>query len=109
MSCFGGEKKIQVRREESCAECNSTGVKPGMSTSKCRQCGGTGVVVQVMQTPLGVMQTQQACPSCHGGGIDPSALCGSCRGRGTVPGLKEVPVKVPAGCATGNVLRVRGE
>jgi len=62
-----------------------------------------------MQTPLGIMQTQQVCPSCGGNGIDPSAVCQSCRGKGTKPEVKEVQVKVPAGCAEGNQLRVRGE
>jgi len=55
------------------------------------------------------METQQACPACGGSGIDPSALCPSCRGKGTKPEIKEVVVKVPAGCASGNQLRVRGE
>merc|ERR1719356_1768766 len=67
------------------------------------------MTMQVMQTPLGVMQAQQVCPSCGGSGIDPSALCTSCNGKGTVPEVKEVSVKVPAGCADGNQLRVRGE
>merc|ERR1719414_2201064 len=65
--------------------------------------------MQVMQTPLGVMQTQGVCPACGGNGLDPSCICPSCRGKGTSPVVKEVSVKVPAGCADGNQLRVRGE
>lgn len=109
VACFGGERKIQVRREETCQPCTGSGIRAGAGASKCSQCNGMGVVVQVMQTPLGVMQTQGVCPACTGGGIDPSAFCSSCRGKGTKPEVKEVTVKVPAGCNQGNQLRVRGE
>jgi molecular chaperone DnaJ len=109
VACFGGEQKLQVRREEACAECKGAGTKPDVGSTQCKTCNGSGMTVQVMQTPLGVMQTQQACPTCQGSGIDPSALCGTCRGKGTKPEVKEVTVKVPPGCAAGNQLRVRGE
>lgn len=109
LACFGGERKVQVNREESCKECGGQGTKANVGDTKCRQCQGQGVVMQVVQTPLGVMQTQGACPACQASGIDPSCLCGNCRGKGTKQETKEVTVKVPAGCNNGNQLRVRGE
>mmetsp|Transcript_109220 Transcript_109220/g.348656 ORF Transcript_109220/g.348656 Transcript_109220/m.348656 type:complete len:477 (-) Transcript_109220:248-1678(-) len=108
-ACFGGEVPVQVRREEPCGDCSGKGMKAGQENKTCRQCNGQGAVMQVMQTPIGVMQTQQVCPACQGACIDPSALCGGCRGKGTKPEVKKVSVKVPAGCASGNQLRVRGE
>mmetsp|Transcript_53505 Transcript_53505/g.100305 ORF Transcript_53505/g.100305 Transcript_53505/m.100305 type:complete len:467 (+) Transcript_53505:28-1428(+) len=108
-ACFGGEQKVDIRREELCDTCNGSGAKPGVGPTACKTCGGSGVVMQVMQTPFGVMQTQQVCPSCNGDGIDPSAVCGTCKGKGTVPLRQQVTVKVPAGCNTGNQLRLRGE
>lgn len=109
-ACFGGDQSVKVRREASCKTCNATGTKPGSAgTSKCSTCGGQGAVMQVMQTPFGVMQTQQVCPACNGSGIDPSSLCSSCGGKGTLAETKEVKVKVPAGCNNGNQLRLRGE
>eukprot|EP00440_Ansanella_granifera_P007458 gb/GFBE01008074.1/.p1 GENE.gb/GFBE01008074.1/~~gb/GFBE01008074.1/.p1 ORF type:complete len:468 (+),score=91.88 gb/GFBE01008074.1/:1-1404(+) len=110
VACFGGDRPVQVRREETCETCTGSGIKKGAEKNKtCRGCQGSGVTVQVMQTPLGVMQTQQVCPSCNGSGIEPSATCPDCRGKGTRPEVKEVTVKVPAGCDDGNQLRVRGE
>jgi len=108
-ACFGGEHTMSVRREETCTDCSGSGFKKGAGRSSCKTCGGSGVTMQVMQTPFGVMQTQQACPTCGGSGIDPSALCQSCRGKCTRPEIKEVKVKIPAGCNSGNQLRVRGE
>merc|ERR1719161_2105291 len=80
MACFGGEKTVQVRREETCSRCNGEGIDPGATDVQCKQCKGSGTVAQVQKTPLGVMQVQQACPSCGGTGIDPSAVCTACRG-----------------------------
>jgi len=100
---------VSVRREEACDTCEGNGRKKGAKKSDCAQCGGQGVVLQVMQTPLGTMQSQSVCPSCQGSGVDPNSLCAECRGTGTRPETKEVTVKFPAGCNTGNQLRVRGE
>lgn len=109
VACFGGERTVQVSRQETCDACGGTGRKPGQAASNCRTCNGAGVTLQVMQTPLGVMQTQQVCPDCGGSGIDPSSLCGVCRGKCTTTQRKELSVNVPAGCDEGNQLRVRGE
>lgn len=108
-ACFGGERKVQVRREEVCPACDGNGMRKDATETRCRTCNGRGVTMQVMQTPLGVMQTQQVCPSCQGSGIDPSALCTNCRGKGTETQVKTVSVKVPAGVDDGNQMRVRGE
>lgn len=109
LACFGGERTVAVNRQEVCQPCGGSGRKPGGKTAGCRQCGGKGVVLQVMQTPLGVMQTQQVCPACGGNGVDPASLCSECKGQCTRPQKKEISVKVPAGCDEGNQLRVRGE
>lgn len=109
VACFGGERKVQVRREEVCTACGGNGMRKDATETRCRTCNGQGATLQVMQTPLGVMQTQQVCPSCRGSGVDPSAVCTSCRGKGTQTEIKEVSVKVPAGVDDGNQMRVRGE
>ncbi|CAK0836043.1 unnamed protein product [Prorocentrum cordatum] len=95
--------------EEVCGTCEGAGRKKGSTKSQCAQCYGQGVVIQAVQTPLGTMQSQSVCPSCQGSGVDPASLCSNCRGTGTRPETKEVTVKFPPGCNTGNQLRVRGE
>jgi molecular chaperone DnaJ len=47
-ACFGGEERVQIRHLEACNVCTGTGVKPGAKVSTCSQCGGQGVVIQVV-------------------------------------------------------------
>eukprot|EP00438_Fugacium_kawagutii_P022731 Skav234313 [mRNA] locus=scaffold3847:6491:7105:- [translate_table: standard] len=76
---------------------------------RCSKCNGTGTVGQVMQTPLGVMQTQLVCPKCRGTGVDPMACCRSCGGKGTQTRAVEISVTIPPGCNVGSQLRIKGE
>mmetsp|Transcript_36778 Transcript_36778/g.84696 ORF Transcript_36778/g.84696 Transcript_36778/m.84696 type:complete len:474 (-) Transcript_36778:189-1610(-) len=110
-SCFGGEKSVQVKREETCETCDGKTIDPSVKAedAKCKTCSGSGYVVEIMQTPLGAMQAQQVCSTCGGSGVDPSARCKTCNGKGTIPGVTEVSVKVPPGCTSGNILRSRGQ
>jgi len=109
VACFGGEKTVKLRRDETCIKCDGNGIEPGMSHATCRQCNGSGAIIEVARTPLGAMQRHQVCPACGGNGIDPSSVCRTCGGKGTSSEVREVSIKVPAGCADGNNLRVRGE
>ncbi|MEI6118005.1 MAG: zinc finger domain-containing protein [bacterium] len=40
----------------------------GADEKTCESCNGHGSVVQQIQTPFGVMQSQASCPKCGGGG-----------------------------------------
>nr|QRG27097.1 heat shock protein 40 [Scrippsiella trochoidea] len=106
---FGADWVVQVRREERCIKCEGRGIKKKAKNTSCRMCNGAGVTLQVMSTPLGVMQTQQTCPHCGGSGTDPSAVCRGCRGKGTIQQVKEVSVAVPAGVTSGDQLRLKSE
>lgn len=110
LACFGGSHTIQVQREETCKSCGGHGITPDVSKhQRCPKCNGTGSIAQVMQTPLGVMQTQLVCPKCGGTGIDPAACCSSCGGKGTQTRAVEISVNIPAGCNMGSQLRIKGE
>ena len=61
------------------------------------------------QTMLGVMQTQMACPDCHGSGRRIKRVCHTCGGRGYEHKRVEVEVTVPAGIDDGQMLRVNGK
>lgn len=109
VACFGGDWPVQVKREEVCKSCDGQGTKKSVEKTTCPQCQGTGYTKSVTRTPIGAMQTEQKCSMCNGSGIDPAAVCADCGGRGTKDTVAKVSVRVPAGCADGNQLRVRGE
>ena len=110
VACFGGRHVVRINREELCETCNGQGTNAkGEKNQLCRRCGGAGVTVQFQQTPLGGMETPQACPKCKGSGIDPKATCQACSGKGTQSITREVAVNIPVGCNAGSRLRVRAE
>ena len=110
VACFGGSHTMQLQREETCKSCGGHGITSDVSKhQRCSRCNGTGAIQQVMQTPLGVMQTQLVCPKCRGTGMDPAACCRSCGGKGTQTRTQEISVNIPAGCNVGSQLRIKGE
>lgn len=106
---FGGEEKIRISHLETCETCTGSGVKPGTRPRTCTGCNGQGVVMQVVRTPLGMLQQQSACPQCQGTGEVVDEYCGTCSGRGRVQKNKQLKITVPAGVDNGSRLRIRKE
>ncbi|MDD5070521.1 MAG: molecular chaperone DnaJ [Candidatus Omnitrophica bacterium] len=101
----GTEKEITFSRFDACVKCSGTGAEPGSSRKNCSTCGGRGVV----SSGMGFINFQQTCPSCQGAGTVIEKVCGFCSGRGRTKSQKAITVKIPAGVATGSVLRMRQE
>ena len=55
------------------------------------------------------VQTEEACPTCHGSGRIANATCSVCQGLGVTLRPRRIEVKVPAGTADGARIRVAGE
>ncbi|MDI6601695.1 MAG: molecular chaperone DnaJ [Thermoanaerobacteraceae bacterium] len=108
-AAFGTEKTLNVTRWEICPVCHGTKARPGSSPQTCPQCGGTGQVRNVRQTPLGSMTTITSCPRCHGEGRIITEPCTECKGAGKVKKTRKVTVKVPAGVDDGHIITLRGE
>ena len=83
-------------------------MREGGETISCPTCHGTGQVVTVQRTFLGNMQTRSVCPDCGGSGVTIDHPCPECEGQGRVPDRERVNVKIPAGFADGQQLRVPG-
>ncbi len=105
----GVTKKIKVTKMVPCSRCKGKGTKEGSSKQTCPACHGTGELRQVSRSLFGQFVNIQACPSCRGEGSLISDPCPACGGAAAVEGSKNVEVKIPAGVATGNYIRLEGQ
>ena len=105
----GVTKKIKVKKQKACSQCNGSGAKDSKSTQTCNSCGGGGYVRQVKQTFLGQMQTTVLCPTCSGSGQKITATCSKCKGDGTAYDEDTIEIDIPAGVESGMQLSMRGK
>jgi molecular chaperone DnaJ len=104
-SAHGAETTIQIPRQENCETCSGSGAAPGTSPTTCPQCRGQGQV----RFQQGFFTVARTCPQCRGTGRVVSKPCQACRGAGRVTRDRKITVKIPAGIATGQQLRLAGE
>ena len=104
-SARGAETTIQIPRNENCDTCRGSGAAPGSSPSVCSQCRGQGQV----RFQQGFFTVARTCAQCHGTGRMITKPCQTCRGAGRVARERKITVKIPAGIATGQQLRLQGE
>jgi molecular chaperone DnaJ len=104
-SAQGAETTIQIPREENCDACKGSGAAPGTQPTMCSMCRGQGQV----RTQQGFFTVARTCPQCRGAGKIITKPCESCRGAGRISKERKITVKIPAGIATGQQLRLQGE
>lgn len=107
-SATGIETEVTVERIEDCDGCGGTGAAPGSNPTTCSTCEGHGQVRQVMNTAIGQMVRARPCPQCNGRGLHITDPCSDCRAHGRVRKRGTVPVRVPAGIASGQRVRLPG-
>ena len=101
----GAETAVQIPRQENCETCHGSGAAPGSSPTVCQQCRGQGQV----RFQQGFFTVARTCPQCRGAGKVITKPCQACRGAGRVAHERKITVKIPAGIATGQQLRLQGE
>jgi molecular chaperone DnaJ len=105
----GAEKQMDVRRPETCSECDGKGHPPGTDSRTCPECNGQGQTTTVQQTPFGQMQSRQTCRRCEGEGTIYEETCSTCGGNGVVREDATLTVEIPAGIRDGQTLRMDRE
>jgi molecular chaperone DnaJ len=108
-ACFGKTENINLTVDEPCENCHGTGADTPGDIGTCPTCHGSGYVETVQNTLLGRMRTQSVCPDCQGTGKKVKKVCHVCGGAGYVRKRVSVDVKIPAGIASGQQLRVAGK
>jgi len=104
-AAHGAETTIQMPRHETCESCHGSGAAPGTTPTVCSRCQGAGQV----RTQRGFLVVAGTCPQCRGAGKTIRTPCTTCRGEGHVGRDRKITVKIPAGIAEGQQLRMQGE
>jgi molecular chaperone DnaJ len=104
-SARGVETNIQIPRQEQCETCRGSGAAPGSSPSVCPHCNGRGQI----RYQQGFFTVAQTCRQCGGAGRVITKPCPDCRGNGVVARQRKLTVKIPAGIASGQRLRLHAE
>jgi len=100
-AAFGTEKEIEIRKLDTCDQCNGSGAEPGSRSINCPTCGGRGQVI----SSRGFFQVSQTCPRCRGAGQIIEKPCHKCGGEGRVENSSRIKLKIPAGIGNGSRLR----
>ncbi len=106
---FGTERKVLITKTMACKECRGTGGKPGTKMKKCDTCNGKGKVHDAKRTMFGTFNSVKECGICNGKGEVPEEKCPTCRGAGAMRGQEEIRIVIPAGMASGEVIRLSGK
>lgn len=105
---YGSVAEFDFDGTEECGTCHGRGIKDGSTPNTCKTCGGSGRVVQTRRNGFMMSQTISPCPTCHGQGVDVER-CPTCNGEKRLRKKKHVKVKIPAGIASGQHLRIKNE
>lgn len=105
----GVNKKLKIRKQVKCNDCNGTGAQAGTSLKNCPVCNGAGEVKTVSRSVFGQFVNIQPCNNCHGEGQVVDSPCKSCSGDGRIDAETMIKIDVPAGVEEGNYMTMRGE
>jgi molecular chaperone DnaJ len=104
-SAKGVETTIQIPRLEPCDVCQGSGAEAGSGPTTCPQCHGRGQ----QRFQQGFLTVARTCGRCRGTGRIIAKPCPTCKGEGRVSQERKLTVKIPAGIASGQRLRLQGE
>jgi len=96
---LGDDKKVvELRRPSPCSDCGGRG---GSGKHNCPACAGTG------RTKVG--EIHFPCVACSGAGHRFQMECSGCEGTGRTMNEERLKVRLPAGVADGQTIRLRGK
>ncbi|MCK4918960.1 MAG: molecular chaperone DnaJ [Candidatus Pacebacteria bacterium] len=103
------EKDINISISSLCSVCDGIGAEKGSKVESCKTCGGSGQVTKQRRTILGTFAQNEICPDCQGVGETFEKKCSACGGDGKTKQNKTIKVKIPAGIANGQTIRLSGQ
>jgi len=101
----GATIPLTLRAPGVCGTCVGTGAKPGTLPRTCPDCRGTGLVT----SNQGAFSFAEPCLECQGVGSVVDEKCPECQGTGGVTKSRTLRVRIPAGVAEGQRIRLKGK
>ena len=101
----GADVPIRLSSPGRCDRCGGTGAKPGTAPRQCPTCNGVGLVSRSQ----GAFAFSEPCRDCRGTGRLIDDPCPECGGDGVSTRTRQITVRVPAGVADGNKVRLKGQ
>ncbi|HEU0238981.1 MAG TPA: molecular chaperone DnaJ [Micromonosporaceae bacterium] len=95
---------ITLRAPGVCDTCHGSGAKPGTSPRTCPVCHGSGLVTNNQ----GAFSLSEPCRNCQGVGTVVDQKCPECHGTGGVTKTRTMTIRIPAGVADGQRIRIAG-
>ncbi len=95
---------LRLTTTGACTVCGGSGAAPGTSPKTCETCSGAGVTSRSQ----GGFAFSEPCKACRGKGRVVEQPCPGCRGEGRASSGKTLNVRVPAGVADGQKVRLAG-
>ena len=99
----GAERTVTVTRRDRCRRCSGAG-RFRVAGQACLTCDGAGAV----RSMRGHMVFSRTCPACAGAGQQAPRACEACGGLGLETRTDNTHVRLPAGVADGDRVRVPG-
>jgi len=101
----GAMISVKLTSEASCSNCRGTGAEPGTMPKVCQSCQGSGMTPR----PAIGFAVSEPCAGCHGRGLLIDDPCPVCHGTGQGRLDRTVQVRIPAGVADGQRIKVAGK
>ncbi|MGL5540752.1 MAG: molecular chaperone DnaJ [Erysipelotrichaceae bacterium] len=108
-SIFGKSEEVTIEVDEVCSQCLGSGAHSKDDVKVCHTCNGSGQVQTQSRTPFGVFMQTGVCPTCNGTGKTITKPCSKCSGKGYEHKRIKLDIKIPAGIASGQQIRVSGK
>jgi molecular chaperone DnaJ len=100
----GATVPLRLTTTGACGTCGGTGAAPGTTPHVCPTCQGAGVTSRSQ----GGFAFSEPCRTCRGSGRTVDTPCPTCRGEGRASQVKTLNVRIPAGVADGQRVRLAG-
>ncbi|MBV9141912.1 MAG: molecular chaperone DnaJ [Pseudonocardiales bacterium] len=101
----GATVPLRLASPATCGSCGGSGARAGTTARTCPVCGGTGFVTRSQ----GAFALSEPCRDCRGTGRIIDEPCTECGGRGMSTRTRTLTMRIPAGVADGQRIRLAGQ